>query len=466
VRERSSTSTARPHRAPDVTSTVAAIARPALDGTAARLPLAVRWWDGSETRFGESDATIVVRSPHALRRVLYQPNELGLSRAFVAGELDVEGDIFALLDPPATSSRLPRRVGARTAISLWRAAVRLNAVGWPMTPPAEEARLAGGLHSRRRDARAISHHYDVGNDFYRLVLGDSLAYSCGYWPRDETTLAEAQDAKHELVCRKLGLRPGARLLDVGCGWGGLVIHAARSFGASAVGITLSREQERLAKERVLAAGIADRVEIRRQDYRELRDAPFDAISSVGMFEHVGAAQTREYFDRLRAHLAPGGRLLNHAISRPSGTGPSAIRRNSFMARYVFPDGELLEVGAAVSAMQNAGLEVRDVESLREHYVRTLRAWVANLEHHREQAEALVGAPRTRIWHLYMAASAVAFERNRLSVHQVLGVRPDSDGSSRMPATRSWLSDRSDPARPPGRFPSGRRGQQPGRGRGG
>jgi cyclopropane-fatty-acyl-phospholipid synthase len=436
---RSPITTARPNRTAHATPTVAAIAKPALDQTAAKLPVAVRWWDGSETQFGEPSATIVVRSPHAVRRLLYQPNELGLSRAFVAGEVDVEGDLFALLDPPAGAPGLRRRAGARTAISLWRAALRLKAVGLPVAPPAEEARLTGGVHSRRRDERAISHHYDVGNDFYRLVLGESMAYSCGYWPRAETTLEEAQEAKHELICQKLGLRPGMRLLDVGCGWGGLVIHAAGSFGVDAVGVTLSREQERLARERVAAAGVADRVEIRLQDYRELHDASFDAISSVGMFEHVGAAQTSEYFDRLRALLAPGGRLLNHAISRPSGKDEPAIRRNSFMARYVFPDGALLEVGAAVSAMQNSGLEVRDVESLREHYVRTLRAWVVNLERHRTEAEALAGAPRTRIWRLYMAASAVAFERNRLSVHQVLAVRPETDGSSRMPATRAWLA---------------------------
>jgi cyclopropane-fatty-acyl-phospholipid synthase len=439
VRGRSPITTALPSRTGSATSTVAAIAKPALDETAARLPLAVRWWDGSETQFGEPNATIVVRSPQALRRLLYQPNELGLSRAFVAGEVDVEGDIFSLLDPPAAATGLRRRAGARTAVSLWRVALRLRAVGLPMAPPPEEARLAGGLHSRRRDERAISHHYDVGNDFYRLVLGESMVYSCGYWPQTDTTLGEAQDAKHELICRKLGLQQGMRLLDVGCGWGGLVIHAARTSGVSALGVTLSREQERLARERVAAAGVADRVEIRRQDYRELRDESFDAISSVGMFEHVGATQTSEYFDRLGALLAPRGRLLNHAISRPSGTGEPAIRRNSFMGRYVFPDGALLEVGAAISAMQNSGLEVRDVESLREHYVRTLRAWVANLERHREDAEALVGAPRTRIWRLYMAAAAVAFERDRLSVHQVLAVRPDNDGSSRMPATRAWLA---------------------------
>jgi cyclopropane-fatty-acyl-phospholipid synthase len=436
---RSPTSAARASRTRNGTLTVAAIAQPALDEGAAKLPLAVRWWDGSETRYGDPDAMIVVRSPHALRRLLYQPNELGLSRAFVAGEIDVDGDIFSLLDPPADASGPRRRVDARTAVALWRAAVRLNAVGWPIVPPPEEARLAGRLHSRRRDAQAISHHYDVGNEFYRLVLGDTLTYSCGYWPRSEMTLDESQDAKHELICGKLGLRPGARLLDVGCGWGGLVIHAARTFGVSAVGVTLSHEQERLARERVAAAGVADRVEIRRQDYRELRNVSFDAISSVGMFEHVGAAQTGEYFGRLCALLAPGGRLLNHAISRPSGTGATAIRRNSFMARYVFPDGELLEVGAAVSAMQNAGIEVRDVESLREHYARTLRAWVANLERHHKDAEALVGAPRVRIWRLYMAASAVAFERNRLSIHQVLAVRPEGNGTSRMPPTRDWIT---------------------------
>jgi cyclopropane-fatty-acyl-phospholipid synthase len=432
----------------DSDSTVAAIARPALE-EAADLPLAVRWWDGSETRIGEPGATIVVRDPLALRRLLYQPNELGLGRAFVAGEVDIEGDVFALLDPPAGRGRLRRRAGVRTAVALWRAALRLGAIGRPVAPPAEEARLGGRLHSRQRDAQAIAHHYDVGNEFYRLVLGDRMTYSCAYWPQAEMTLDEAQDAKHALICRKLGLSAGARLLDVGCGWGELAIHAARHFGVRAVGVTLSREQEELARARALAAGVAERVEIRRQDYRELQEEPFDAISSVGMFEHVGAAQTARYFESLHGLLRPGGRVLNHAISRPSGQAAPGIRRNSFMARYVFPDGELLEVGRVVSAMQDAGLEVRDVESLREHYARTLRAWVANLEDGRAQAESLVGAARTRVWHLYMAASAVAFERNRLSIHQVLGVRPEDGGSSHMPASRDWLASRPLPGSRPG-----------------
>ena len=260
-------------------------------------------------------------------------------------------------------------------------------------PHAEEARLHGLRHVRSRDAKAISHHYDVGNDFYRLVLGPSLTYSCAYWADDDFDLADAQTAKYELISRKLDLRPGMRLLDVGCGWGGMVLHAAQHHGVDAVGVTLSHEQARLARERVHEAGLDDRIEIRVQDYRDVSDGPFDAISSIGMFEHVGVSKAEEYFHDLHGLLAPGARLLNHAISRPTPAGRAAIAPRSFMARYVFPDAELLEVGTVVSAMQRQELEVRDVESLREHYARTLRVWVGNLEHEWERAQQLVGPAR-------------------------------------------------------------------------
>ena len=224
----------------------------------------------------------------------------------------------------------------------------------------------------------ISHHYDVGNDFYRLVLGPSMTYSCARFVTEDATLEEAQAAKHELICRKLGLdqRPGARLLDVGCGWGSMAIHAARHHGATVIGVALSREQVDEARRRVEQAGLADQVEIRLQDYRDLRGEQFDAISSIGMFEHVGTGQMTQYFETLRRLLAPTGRLLNHAISKPGG---SILGGRTFVGRYVFPDGELLDVAEVVRAMQRTGFEVRDVESLREHYSRTLHHWVANLE---------------------------------------------------------------------------------------
>lgn len=302
--------------------------------------------------------------------------------------------------------------------------------------------LREALHARRgqvsRDANAISHHYDVGNDFYRLVLGPSLTYSCGYWADGIDNVTDAQTAKYELISRKLDLQPGQRLLDVGCGWGGMVLHAATHHGVEAVGITLSQEQARLARARNAEAGLSERVEIRVQDYRNIHDGPFDAISSIGMFEHVGLEQMQEYLRDLRDLLRPEGRLLNHAISRPRPAGRAAIAPRSFMARYVFPDAELLEVGLFVTAIQENALEVRDVESPREQYARTLRAWVSNLEAEWDTAQRLVGPGRARVWRLYMAASALGFEQNRLAIHQVLAVRTGADGRSAIPATRARL----------------------------
>jgi len=316
----------------------------------------------------------------------------------------------------------------------------VGALGRPLPPPEEEARLGGRLHSKARDAAAISHHDDVGNDFYRLVLGPTLTYSCAYFATPQGSLDDAQRAKYDLICRKLGLGEGVRLLDVGCGWGGMVLHAAEHYGVRAVGITLSKEQHALATERVADAALAGRVEIRLQDYRDVDDGPFDAISSIGMFEHVGMDALTGYFTKLYSLLKPEGRLLNHGISRPAG--PSAIDRNSFIARYVFPDGGLHEVGTVVSSMQGEGFEVRDVESLREHYALTLRAWVRNLEANWDEAQALIGPRRARIWRLYMAASALNFEAGRTAIHQVLGLRPSREGASGIPLRREeWLTSR-------------------------
>jgi cyclopropane-fatty-acyl-phospholipid synthase len=285
-----------------------------------------------------------------------------------------------------------------------------------------------------RDSQAISHHYDVGNDFYELVLGPSMTYSCARFTNGATTLEEAQAAKHELVSRKLGLheKPGARLLDVGCGWGSMALHAARHHGAAVVAVTLSASQADYARRRAADAGFSDQIDIRLQDYRDLSGERFDAISSIGMFEHVGSSQMARYFETLRPLLHPTGRLLNHAISSPGG---AKVTSRSFIGRYVFPDSELQDVGSVLLAMQRAGFEIRDVESLREHYSRTLHAWVANLESNWTSALSLVGAARARVWRLYMAGSAVGFDDGGLGVHQVLGVAPAADGSSGMPMTR-------------------------------
>lgn len=395
-------------------------------------PLRIELWDGSEFGNDHSKGTLRINTPDALRRVLWAPGELGLARAFVAGEIDAEGDI---IETVATLRDLvPDNIGVATLPAAVRAAVKAGVLGRPLPPPPEEARVRGRKHSKHRDARAVRHHYDVGNEFYEIVLGDAMTYSCAYFDEPHRTLAEAQAAKHELVCRKLGLhgRPGARLLDVGCGWGSMALHAAAQHEVSVVGVTISPEQAERARERVSAAGLDDKVEIRVQDYRDVGPERFDAISSIGMFEHVGKRRMREYFHTLRAHLEPTGRLLNHAISSRQG---STLSGRSFTGRYVFPDGELMDVGDVVLAMEDAGFEVRDVESLREHYAQTLRAWVRNLEDGWDRAVSLVGEARTRVWHLYMAGSAVGFEDGGISIHQVLGVVPNTDGSSAMPRTR-------------------------------
>jgi cyclopropane-fatty-acyl-phospholipid synthase len=283
----------------------------------------------------------------------------------------------------------------------------------------------------------VRHHYDVSNNFYAMVLGPAMTYSCARFTSDADTLESAQESKHDLICRKLGLpdRAGQRILDVGCGWGSLAIHAAQHYGARVVGVTLSPAQAQWGRDRVAEVGLDRQVEIRLQDYRDVCDGAFDGIASVGMFEHVGSSKSAEYFGTMRRLLRPEGRLLNHAIS---SVGGSRIGSRSFIGRYVFPDGELMDVGKAVLAMEDAGFEVRDVECLREHYVKTLRAWVANLRQHWEAAVAEVGVRRARVWQLYMAASANGFEDGGISVHQVLGIHPAPDGRSGMPPTRrAW-----------------------------
>jgi cyclopropane-fatty-acyl-phospholipid synthase len=404
-------------------------------------PIGIRFWDGSWLGRRDADASLLVRSPDALRRLVWAPNELGLGRAYVAGELDVEGDVFTALDLRNAIGRPDEHVelefGWRGRLDAMRGARRLGVLGPPPPVPPEEARLGGRIHSKARDAAAVSHHYDVGNEFYRLVLGPTMAYSCAHFEDEGATLEHAQTSKFDLICRKLGLRPGMRLLDVGCGWGGMVLHAVEHYGVRAVGITLSQPQADLASKRVAEAGLGGRIEIRVQDYRDVDDGPFDAISSIGMFEHVGLAQMAEYAGRLFTLLAPEGRLLNHAISRPAGP-TTELDRNSFVARYVFPDGELHEVGRVVSLLQEQGFEVRDVESLREHYDRTLRCWVANLEDAWDEAVGLVGEARARVWRLYLAGSALNFRHHRTSIHQVLAVKTGAGGTSGLPLTREEL----------------------------
>ncbi|GGW29802.1 cyclopropane-fatty-acyl-phospholipid synthase [Streptomyces lucensis JCM 4490] len=409
------------------------------------LPVRIRAWDGSQS--GPPDApALVIRNRRALRRMLFKPGELGLARAWVAGDLDVEGDLYAVLDAMAgfvwerdeDARGLAEALRDPRVRAAGRELLRLAGPPVPPAPPREEVRRPRRrLHTRRTDKRAISHHYDVGNDFYELVLGPSMVYSCAYW-EDGGTLETAQRDKLELVCRKLGLAPGLRLLDVGCGWGSMAVHAAREHGVGVVGVTLSQEQAAYARKRVADEGLTDRVEIRVQDYRDVADGPFDAISSIGMAEHVGAERYLEYASRLHALLAPGGRLLNHQIARRPEREESEYRTDEFIDAYVFPDGELAPIGTTVTQLERAGFEVRDVESLREHYARTLRQWVGNLEAGWDRAARLAGPGRARVWRLYMAACALAFEQNRIGVNQVLAVRTPESGRSGLPLrARVW-----------------------------
>ena len=402
------------------------------------LPVQVRIYDGSSLGPPDAPATVVVRNQDAVQRIVTsRGSELGFARAYVAGDIDIEGDIYAVI-------ALRERVASiRPNVAALRHAARALGIDSlaalrrlrPLPPPPEEVVLHGFRHSRARDAKAIASHYDVSNDFYRLILGPSMTYSCAVFERDTDSLDQAQANKYELICRKLGLRPRMRLLDIGCGWGGMVMHAARHHGVSAVGITISNAQYELARKRVVDAGLADLVEIRFQDYRDIHDGPFDAVSSIGMVEHVGLAKLGEYFTQIERLLRPGGRLLNHGICRPAGQ-KERLGRNSFVNRYVFPDGELVELGKVISSMQGTGLEARHSESLREHYARTLRHWVANLEANWDAATRDAGDAHARIWRLYMAGAAVAFETGSTQIHQVLAVKPEG-GRSGMPLRPDW-----------------------------
>jgi cyclopropane-fatty-acyl-phospholipid synthase len=388
-----------------------------------RLPVRLRAWDDS-TAGPEGAPEVVVRSPQAVRRLVWAPGELGLARAYVAGELDAVGDdLYAAFAALSSAGRLaPGESGGPSVadrVALVRTGLALGVVGREPPPPPEEVRVAryGRRHSRRRDAAAVSHHYDVGNEFYRLVLGPSMVYSCAVWDDESVGLEAAQEAKLDLVCRKLALQPGMRLLDVGCGWGSLALHAAQRYGVQVVGITLSQEQAVLARKRVAEAGLTENVDIRIQDYRLVDDGPFDAISSVGMAEHVGRAKLPGYAADLAELLRPGGRMLNHAISWDAGK--TTWEDDSFIARYVFPDGELVSIGDMLNALTTADLEVLDVEALRRHYALTLREWVRNLDDHWDEAVALTSEGRARVWRLYMSGSALGFEAGKMGINQVL-----------------------------------------------
>lgn len=381
-------------------------------------PFTVRFWDGSElpATTGNGDGPVMsMRSPAAVAHMLRAPGQLGLGRAYAAGELEADDldKVIALLDAykPAAIDRAAR---ARLAL----AAVRACGLMLPPRVPPAELQPSGRRHSRERDARAIRHHYDVGNDFFRLFLGQTMTYSCAVW-RGAQTLDEAQRDKLELVCTKLKLKEGERVLDVGCGWGAFVMHAAREHGVSAVGITLSPAQAELARQRVQDAELSDRVEIRLADYRELAGERYDAIASIGMVEHVGSEQIDVYAHRLAALLPPGGRLLNHGISRLRHGDPEA---GPFSERYVFPDAAPLHLSRVQMALEGAGFITQHVEGFAADYARTLGEWIANLDANLPEARRLAGEERVRVWRLYLRAARKGFLVGFTGIYQTLATR--------------------------------------------
>ncbi len=396
-------------------------------------------YDGSKAGNPDSPIRITVKSQTAVAYLAQAPGALGLARAYVSGHLDVDGDMYEALSRMASAQR--------TDIGLAEKFQLLNELGGPrlllprLEPPPQEVRVdrrwqLGRRHSKGRDANAISHHYDVSNTFYEWVLGPSMAYTCACYQREDFTLEQAQWAKHDLVARKIGLKPGMRLLDVGCGWGGMVRHAAREYGVKALGVTLSEQQAAWAQRAIKEEGLSELAEVRHLDYRDVAEADFDAVSSIGLTEHIGKEQLPGYFKFLYGKLRPEGRLLNHCITRPDNTGPANVR-GGFINRYVFPDGELEGPGFLVSMIHDTGFEVRHEENLREHYAMTLAGWCANLDQHWDEAVAEVGEGTARVWRLYMAGSRLGFERNVVQLHQILAVKLGQKERSGMPLRPDW-----------------------------
>jgi cyclopropane-fatty-acyl-phospholipid synthase len=425
----------------------------ALFGAPPGRPFDVRYWDGSVEHGTEAAPyTLCINRPGSLRRMLLPPSELAIVEAYISGDVDIDGDLEAAVNlGDAINERLR---SPRILASLVRHLMAL-----PAREPAPQAEVhaaraehvvasAGRPHDQTRDRAAIQYHYDVGNDFYSLWLDERMVYSCAYFKSPTDTLDQAQRNKLDLVCRKLRLRPGERFLDVGCGWGALIMHAAREYGAHALGITLSDAQANLARQRIAEAGLGDRCRVEIRDYRALpADQQFDKIASVGMIEHVGLEKLPTYFDSLHRALKPGGLLLNHGIVSVAITRQHGLRtrlerwlwkRDAFIDQYVFPDGKLGPLHAVLAAAEGAGFETRDVESLREHYALTLRAWVARLMRQRERATAIAGERIVRTWQLYMTGSAYAFATGSINVVQTLLSKADEYGRAALPLTREDL----------------------------
>lgn len=407
------------------------------------LPLRFTAYDGSSAGPPDAPFGLELTSPRGTTYLATARGDLGLARAYIAGDLEVHGvhpgdpypllraladDLVFTMPSPRVMSQIVRSIGVQ----------HLR----PIDPPSLEApprwrRMANGLrHSKSRDAEAIHHHYDVSNAFYEWVLGPSMTYTCACYPRPDASLDEAQENKYRLVFEKLRLTPGDRLLDVGCGWGGMVRYAARR-GVKATGVTLSKEQASWARRAIEAESLQDLAEVRHGDYRDIRDGRFDAVSSIGLLEHIGVRNYESYFRFLQDRLRPGGLLLNHCITRPENR--SRPSTHGFIDRYVFPDGELTGSGRIITEAQDVGLEVLHEENLRSHYAMTLRDWCANLVAHWDEAVAEVGPERAKVWGLYMAGSRLSFERNGIQLHQVLAAKPEAPGggTSDLPLRPWW-----------------------------
>ena len=408
------------------------------------LPVRLRAWDGSET--GPINAPLVeLRSQDAVRRLLWHPGELGAAQAYVTGDIEVHHDLDAALTHVWTVAQERGLSGVRPSpgafVRALRAAVDVGAFGKAPQLPESQARVRGRLHSKLRDRRAISHHYDLSNEFYSLILDPSMAYSSGYWRSDSPSydVADAQRDKLDLVCEKIGLQPGMRFLDIGCGWGSLSLHAAEHYGAQVTGVTIAAEQKKFIDERIRERGLQHLVEIRLQDYREIPEVlgssgqPFDAVASIEMGEHVGEQNYGTYAQVLHDAVKPGGRVLIQQMSRSGGRGghPGG---GPFIESFIAPDMHMRPIGETVAFLERGGLEVRDVHALREHYVRTVDGWMENFEANLPRLTELVGEEVVRVWRLYLVGGAMAFRDGRMGVDQILMIRP---GSHTLPPVRTW-----------------------------
>lgn len=407
------------------------------------LPVRFTAYDGSAAGPVDSTITLELRSERGLAQLLTAPGDLGMARAYATGELVAHGvhpgdpyDLLRLMQSRMTF----RRPSPAELITLARG-LHLHRLRPPPVPEFERParlrrRLNGLAHTLMSDASAISHHYDVSNRFYELILGPSMTYTCAVFPEADSTLEQAQTEKFDLVARKLDLQPGQRLLDVGCGWGGMLQHAAREYGVRALGVTLSRQQAEWGKRAIDEAGLGDLAEIRHADYRDVMESDFHAVSSIGLTEHIGIRGHPAYFSFLLGRLRSGGRMLNHCITRPTNV---PTRTGGFIDRYIFPDGELTGAGSIITAAQDSGWEFVHGENLRPHYAKTLAGWSANLRAHWDECVAEVGIEKARVWGLYLAGSRVGFDRNDIELHQVLLVNTDHTGEVTYPLRPSWGS---------------------------